>query len=79
LTSVHCGARSSAAAPTPDAIVERLVELARRSDEREQLGRSSRRRYEHLDTQDAFGERIIAVFQPVLEQAGVQTSTALGG
>lgn len=79
MTSVHCGARSSAAAPTPDSIAERFVELAGRSDEREQLGRSGRRRYEHLDTQDAFGEPIIAVFQSVLEQAGVQTSTALGG
>jgi glycosyltransferase involved in cell wall biosynthesis len=58
-------------APTPDSIAERLVQLAERPEQREQLGREGRRRYEHLYTQDAFGERIIAALQPVLEQAGV--------
>ena len=63
------------AEPEVDSIAECLVDLARQPNERERLGRAGQRRYEQLYTQDAFGERIIAALQPVLERAGVVMST----
>src|SRR5207244_173848 len=57
-------------ADSPEALAEKLVELAVDPDERLRLGNAGRRRYEQLFTQRAFGERMIQALRPFLDHAG---------
>jgi glycosyltransferase involved in cell wall biosynthesis len=56
-------------APTSEGLAGKLVELARDSEKRLRLGAAGRRRYEQLFTQRAFGERMIQVLQPFLNDS----------
>jgi glycosyltransferase involved in cell wall biosynthesis len=53
---------------SPNALAERLVELAEDPEKRLRLGAAGRRRYEQLFTQRAFGDRMIEVLRPFLER-----------
>jgi len=52
---------------SPEAIAEKLLQLAQYPDERIRLGEAARRRYEQLYTQRAFGDRMIKILRPFLE------------
>jgi glycosyltransferase involved in cell wall biosynthesis len=56
-------------APSPEALAQKLIELAGDTDERLRLGTTGRRRYEQLFTQRAFGDRMIQVLQPFLDDS----------
>jgi glycosyltransferase involved in cell wall biosynthesis len=56
-------------APSPEALAEKLVELAGDTDRRLRLGTAGRRRYEQLFTQRAFGERMIQALRPFLDDS----------
>jgi glycosyltransferase involved in cell wall biosynthesis len=60
-------------APSPEAFAERLVELTTDTDKRLRLGTAGRRRYEQLFTQRAFGERMIQVLRPFLDNDSMKT------
>jgi glycosyltransferase involved in cell wall biosynthesis len=55
--------------PTPAAVADKLVYLAKRPAERHRLGMAGRRRYEQLYTQEAFGERIVALLRPFVDES----------
>lgn len=52
---------------SPEALAEKLVELAADADRRARLGAAGRLRYEQLFTQRAFGERMIQALRPFVE------------
>jgi glycosyltransferase involved in cell wall biosynthesis len=55
--------------PTPEAVADKLVYLAERPAERHRIGIAGRRRYEQLYTQEAFGERIVALLVPFVDES----------
>jgi glycosyltransferase involved in cell wall biosynthesis len=52
---------------SPEALAEGLIYLVDHQDERLRLGAAGRQRYERFFTQRAFGERMIRVLRPFLE------------
>jgi glycosyltransferase involved in cell wall biosynthesis len=54
---------------SPDSLAEQIVHLVDRPEERARMGVAGRARYDGLYTQHAFGQRMIAVLRPFLDES----------
>lgn len=60
--------------PVPELIAEKLIHLAKNSEERARMGAAAQARYERLYTQRAFGERMVRVLLPLLDEEPSRSS-----
>jgi glycosyltransferase involved in cell wall biosynthesis len=61
--------------PLPELVAEKLVYLANNPEERGRMGAAAQSRYERVYTQRAFGERMIRVLLPLLDEEPSRSSS----